>query len=56
MALKKFSIAVNIDTVKELDKLAQITERKRNWLINKAIDEYLEKNKDLLENSVDRCD
>lgn len=58
MALKKFSIAVDEDDVNDLDKLAVIKDRKRNWIIGKAIEEYLEKeeNRNLLQNSVDKCD
>jgi predicted transcriptional regulator len=56
MAVKKFSIAVNNETVELLDKLADKTERSRNWLVNKAIDEYLEKNIKLLQIGVDKCE
>ena len=55
MALKKFSIAINEDDVSDLDDLTKILDRKRNWLIAKAIEEYLEKNRNLLQKGVDRC-
>jgi len=42
-ALKKFSIAISQDNMEELDKLALIEDRSRNWLINQAIKEFLEK-------------
>lgn len=29
------------DTVAALDRLAKATDRSRNWLINRAVDEYL---------------
>lgn len=56
MALKKFSIAIHEDSVKDLDKLTKILDRSRNWLVGKAIDEFLEKNRKLLQNSVDKCE
>lgn len=55
MALKKFSIAIHEDSVKNLNQLAKILERSRNWLISKAIDEFLEKNRKLLQEGVDKC-
>lgn len=45
--LKKFSIAVDEEKVKELDLIAEKEERKRNWLINKAIEEYIKNYKEV---------
>lgn len=58
MSIKKFSIAVDIETVNVLDTLAKKTERSRNWLINKAINEFLEKEKvrKILQIGVDKCE
>lgn len=42
-ALKKFSIAISQDDMNGLDKLALTEDRSRNWLINQAIKEFLEK-------------
>jgi predicted transcriptional regulator len=46
MSLKKFSIAVDEDKVKDLDEISEKEDRKRNWLINKAIEEYIQKYKE----------
>jgi len=41
--MSKFSIAVSENNLKELDFIAQMEDRSRNWLINQAIEMYLEK-------------
>lgn len=45
--LKKFSIAVDETLVDELDEISKKEDRKRNYLINKAIKEFLEKYKEV---------
>ena len=44
MYMQKHNVCATIDSalLKELDELVQETERKRSWLINKAIEFYLE--------------
>lgn len=41
MATVKISIATNSDLMAELEKLVVSKDRTRNWLVNKAIEEYI---------------
>ncbi|HEY5589331.1 MAG TPA: ribbon-helix-helix protein, CopG family [Candidatus Paceibacterota bacterium] len=40
--MSKFSIAVSENNLKELDFIAHMEDRSKNWLINQAIEMYLE--------------
>ena len=42
----KFSIAVGEDNLKKLEDIAALEDRSRNWVINKAIEFYLENYKE----------
>ena len=41
MAAVKFSISVSEETLKEVVLIASHDERSRNWIINKAIEEFI---------------
>ena len=42
MATEAFSVRADSRKVRQLDKLAQRQDRSRNYLVNQAIDEFLE--------------
>jgi predicted transcriptional regulator len=42
MATEAFSVRTDAKTVIKLDKLAEQQDRSRNYLVNQAIDQYLE--------------
>ena len=42
MATEAFSVRADPKKVRKLDKLAQQQDRSRNYLVNQAIDQYLE--------------
>jgi len=41
MSAKKFSISVDEDILKEVELIASHDERSKNWVINKAIEEFI---------------
>jgi len=42
MSREAFSVRTDAKKVKQLDKLAEQQDRSRNYLVNQAIDQYLE--------------
>ncbi len=42
MGTEAFSVRTDSKKVKQLDKLAEFQERSRNYLVNQAIDQFLE--------------
>jgi len=40
--VRKFSIAVSENNLEDIEKIALYEDRSRNWIINKAIEMYLE--------------
>lgn len=47
MATQNISATINGDLLKRLNEVAEISERKRSWLIAKALELYLEELEDL---------
>jgi len=47
MAKQNISATIDSELLKRLNQLAELTERKRSWLIAKAIESYLEELEDL---------
>lgn len=47
MAMQNISATIDSDLLKRLDEIAEATERKRSWLIVKALELYLEELEDL---------
>lgn len=47
MAKQNISITLDSDLLDRLEEVTKETERKRSWLINKAIETYLEELEDL---------
>lgn len=43
MAAIKFSIAIDQETLSKISEIAEKEDRKRNYIINKAIKEYIKK-------------
>ena len=41
MAAAKFSISISQDNLDKLDKISKIEDRSKNWIINKAIENYI---------------
>lgn len=39
---ERMSISINVEKQKQLDNIASMMDRSRNWLVNEAIDQYLE--------------
>lgn len=47
MSTQNISASLDKDLLYKLDKLAEETERNRSWLLNKAVEHYLEELEDL---------
>ena len=47
MSKQNISATIDTDLLEKLNELAELTERKRSWLIAKAIECYLEELEDL---------
>jgi RHH-type rel operon transcriptional repressor/antitoxin RelB len=47
MSTQSLSATLDRDLLKRLDELAEETERNRSWLINKAVENFLEELEDL---------
>lgn len=47
MAMQNISATIDSELLKRLDEIAEATERKRSWLIVKALELYLEEIEDL---------
>lgn len=47
MAMQNISATIDSELLKRLDEIAEATERKRSWLIVKALELYLEELEDL---------
>lgn len=47
MSTQNISASLDKDLLHKLDELAEETERNRSWLLNKAVEHYLEELEDL---------